>query len=172
MIRKLTGSTAAMLYVTRNAAPRSSTVTDAKLLMSAITNVVVFFGLTDQVSALEMPFTLSGTTLTSNATDACGVLFDTDATTDDWGLVGVAADTDATKQDAGVAPVASTMETWRIEISATGVATFYRNGTLIGTAMTAAVTASVSLTPVIAAFARGAASRTVDADFISIQAQR
>ena len=147
-------------------------VFEARVLMSAITDVVVFLGLTDQVSALECPFTLSGTTLTSNATDAVGVLFDTAATTDDWWLVGVAADVDATKQDAGVAPTASTMETWRIEISATGVATFYRNGSLIGSAMTGAVTASVVLTPVVAAFARGAASRTIDADFISVQAQR
>ena len=154
------------------AANQGGLVFEAKLLMSAITNVVVFLGLTDQVAALEMPFTQSGTTLTSNATNAVGVLFDTDSTTDDWWLVGVAADVDATKQDAAVAPVAATMETWRIEISATGVATFYRNGAVIGTAMTGAVTASVSLTPVIAAFSRGAASRTVDVDFINVQAQR
>lgn len=145
---------------------------EARLLMSAITDVVVYVGLTDQVSALEMPFTLSGTTLTSNATNAVGVLFDTAATTDDWWLVGVAADVDATQQDTAVAPVAATMETWRIEITTAGVATFYRNGSAIGTALSGAVSASAQLTPVVAAFARGAASRTVDVDFISVQAQR
>ena len=110
--------------------------------------------------------------LTSNATNAVGVLFDTAADTKDWWLVGVAADVDATKQDAALAPVAATFETWRIDLSATGVATFYRNGSVIGTAMTGAVTASVLLTPVVAAFSRTSTLRTVDADFISLQVQR
>ena len=153
-------------------ASQGGLVCEIRLAIDAITAVCVFLGLTDQVSALEMPFTLSGTTITSNATDATGVLFDTDATTDDWWLVGVAADVDATKQDAGVAPVAGTFETWRIELSATGVATFYRNGTLIGTAMTGAVTASVGQTPIVAAFARGATSRNIDIDEILLQQQR
>lgn len=144
-----------------------------RVQMDAITSVCVFLGLTDQVSALEMPFTLAaGDALTSNASDAVGVLFDTAADTDNWWLVGVAADVDAAKQNTGVAPVASTMETWRIEISAAGVASFYRNGTLIGTAMAAAVTASASLTPVVAAFARTNASRNIDVDFASVRASR
>ena len=153
-------------------AAQGGLVWEAKVTMSAITSVCVFIGLTDQIAALEMPFTLSGTTLTSNASDAVGVLFDTDATTDDWWLVGVAADVDATKQDAAVAPVASTFETWRIELTTAGVATFYRNGSVIGSAMTGAVTASVLLTPVVAAFSRTATSRTVDIDEILTQQQR
>lgn len=148
-------------------------VIEGRLLMSAITNVAVFFGFTDQVSALEMPFTLAaGDVLTSNATDAVGVLFDTGADTDNWWAVGVAADVDATKQNLAVAPVAATMEYWRIEITTAGVATFYRNGSLVGSAMTAALTASAQLTPVVVAFSRGAASRTIDVDFINVQAQR
>jgi len=140
-------------------------------MMSAITNVCVYVGLTDQIAALEMPFTLSGTTLTSNATNAVGVLFDTAATTDDWWLVGVAANVDATQQDAGTAPTASTLETWRIDVSATGVATFYRNGTLVGSAMTGAVTASAPLTPIVAAFSRTTAVRNIDVDYIYVQEQ-
>lgn len=147
-------------------------VFECRVAIDTITSVCVFIGMTDQVAALEMPFTLSGTTLTSNASNAFGVLFDTDATTDDWWLVGVAADVDATEQDAGVAPTAATFETWRIEVSATGAADFYRNGTLIGSTLGGAVTASVLLTPVIAAFSRTSASRNIDADFIAVQAQR
>src|SRR3990167_2986073 len=147
-------------------------VFECRVMMDAITSVCVYVGLTDQIAALEMPFTLSGTTLTSNATNAVGVLFDTDATTDDWWLVGVAADVDTTHQDAGVAPVASTLETWRIDVSATGTATFYRNGTLIGTAMAAAVTASAGLTPVVAAFSRTTTVRNIDVDHVLVQAQR
>lgn len=148
-------------------------VFEAKVAIDAITSVCVFVGFTDQVSALEMPFTLAaGDVLTSNASNAVGMLFDTAADTDNWWLVGVAADVDATKQNAGSAPVAGTSETWRIEVTAAGVASFYRNGTLIGSAMTGAVGTTAALTPVVAAFSRGAASRNVDVDFIHVQAQR
>lgn len=146
---------------------------EARIAISAITSVAVFVGLTDQVAALEMPFTLAaGDVLTSNATDACGVLFDTAADTDNWWLVGVKADVDATKQNSAVAPVAGTFETWRIDVDADGTARFYRNGSLIGTAMSNPLTASVALAPVIAAFARGAASRNIDIDEQLIQAIR
>lgn len=146
---------------------------EIKVKLDAITAVALFVGLTDQIAALEMPFTLgAGDVLTSNATNAVGVLFDTAADTDNWWLVGVAADVDATKQNTAVAPVASTYETWRIEISAIGTATFYRNGTAIGTAMTGALTPAAALTPVVAAFARGAASRNIDLDEQLIRAQR
>lgn len=144
-----------------------------RVAIDTITSVAVFLGLTDQRSALEMPFTLAaGDVLTSNATDAVGVLFDTGADTDNWWLVGVAADVDATKQNSAVAPVAGTFETWRIELSATGAASFYRNGTLVGTAMAAAVTASVLLTLVVAAFSRTSASRNIDVDFFNARQQR
>jgi hypothetical protein len=119
-----------------------------------------------------MPFTLSGTTLTSNATDAVGVLFDTAATNDNWHLVGVAADVDASMENTTIPPVAGTFETWRIEISATGVSSFYRNGTLVGSAMDSSVTASVGLTPVIAAFSRTSDSKNIDIDTVLVQAQR
>ena len=53
-----------------------------------------------------------------------------------------------------------------------GTATFYRNGTVIGTAMTSAVTPSAALTPVVAVFSRTSASRNVDVDHILVQQQR
>lgn len=146
---------------------------EARVALDAITTVALFIGLTDQRTVLEMPFTLAaGDVLTSNATNAVGVLFDTAADTDNWWMVGVKADVDATKQNSAVAPVAATFETWRIEVDGTGIATFYRNGTLIGTAMAAAVTASSPLVPVVAAFSRAAASRNIDVDLQSIQSQR
>lgn len=152
---------------------KGALVWEARVTIDAITLVALFIGLTDQRAALEMPFTLAaGDILTSNASDAVGVLFDTAADTDNWWLVGVAADIDAVKQNTAVAPVAATFETWRIELSATGVATFYRNGVLIGAAMAAAVTASALLTPVIAAFSRTNASRNIDVDQQLVQMQR
>lgn len=150
-----------------------SLVFEQKIKLSAITNVCVFLGFTDQVTALEMPFTLAaGDALTSNASDAVGVLFDTGADTDNWWLVGVAADVDAIKQNAGVAPVAGTDETWRIELSTTGVASFFRNGVAIGTAMAGSVTPSVFIAHTLNAFARAAGSRDVSYDYTLIQGNR
>jgi hypothetical protein len=147
---------------------------EARIAISAITNVAVFVGFTDQVAALEMPIQAasSADTLTTNATDAVGVMFDTAMSTDNWWLVGVDSNVDATAQNAGVAPTAGTMETWRIVVASDGRAWFYRNGAVVGTVMSAAVTPSVALTPVIAAFSRGAASRNIDVDYIVIQSPR
>jgi len=148
-----------------------------RIRLSAITNVAVFIGFTDQVAALEMPFTLAaGNALTSDAANATGVLFDTAADTDEWCLVGVAANVDATKQFSGSAPVAATYENWRIEFSATGStnasAYFYRNGVLVGTVMANAIVGNTDLTPVVAAFSRGAASRNIDVDYVFVQCNR
>lgn len=138
-----------------------------RLKLDAITNVAVFIGFTDN-AALEMPFTLGGgDALTSNATNAVGVLFDTAADTDNWWLVGVKADADATKQNSGVAPAPATYETWRISVGASGIATFWRNGTLVGSPMINAINPAL-VTPVVAAFSRGAASRTVSVDYVRI----
>lgn len=150
-----------------------SLVWEMRVQLSAITNVCVFIGFTDQNTVLEMPFTLAaGDALTSNASDAVGVLFDTGADTDHWFLVGVKADADATKQDSGVSPVANTLETWRIELSTSGVATFYRNGTVIGTAMANAVTSSIALARTFSAFSRTSTSINADYDYVMVQGTR
>jgi hypothetical protein len=148
-------------------------VFEAMTKVDAVTAVAIFIGMTDQIAALEMPFTLTaGDVLTSNASNAFGILFDTDATTDNWWLVGVAADVDATKQNTALGPSAATYDTWRIEVDAVGAATFYRNGTAVGTALAGAVTPAAQLTPVIAAFSRGAASRNIDTGAILVRQQR
>ena len=144
----------------------------ARFYIDAITDVSVFFGLTD-TALFEMPFTLgAGDALTSNATNAVGVLFDTAADTDQWHLVGVKADVDATKQALGVAPVASTPQTFKLYVDSAGTARLFRNGVAIGTDMTNAVTNSTLLTPCFAMFSRTTATRLLACDFISIRAQR
>jgi hypothetical protein len=139
--------------------------------LSAITAVAVFVGLTDQVAALEIPIesAASADTLTANAADAVGVMFDTSMATDNWWLVGVDSTAQATAQNAGVAPQTGTYERWKIVLSTAGVATFYRNGAKVGTAMTAAVSANVPLTPVVAALGRSNASRNIDVDRIRLR---
>lgn len=138
---------------------------ETKIKVDVVTNLAFFFGFTDQVSALEMPFTLSAGTLTSNATDAAGFLFDTAATAATIKLVGVKGDTDATVQNTGVALVAGTYITLRVEIDENENASFYINGVLVGTLMASALTKTVALTPVVAAFSRTAASHVVTSDY-------
>jgi hypothetical protein len=147
-------------------------VMEARVSIAAITTVSCFVGLTD-TKALEAPFSLSGTTFTSNATDAVGFLFDTAATTDTIRLVGVKADTDATAQDTSVAFVADTYKVLRVEINSDGAATFYINGLQVGTLMSAAITTTVALTPVFIIRPEGAvAGRTMDIDYFMVAADR
>jgi len=150
-------------------------VFEARVKLSQITLLSVFIGFTDQVSALEMPIqsAASADTITTNATDAVGFMFDTSMTTDTWHLVGVANDVDATRQNSASVPVAATYQVFRIELSSAGVATFYIDGVQAGTAMTGAVTATVALTPVIAGFNRDTSNTpTITADYVYVSANR
>ncbi len=138
-----------------------------RLKLSAITTCYVFVGFTDLVT-LEAPIesAASADTLTSNATDAVGFMFDTRMDTDKWWLVGVATDVDATHQNTTYAPVADDYATFRVDISSAGLATFFYNGNQVGTPMTAAVTAAADLTPTIAVSKTSvAASMTMDVDY-------
>lgn len=142
-----------------------------RLTLEDITSCAWFFGFTD-TTALEMPFTLGGgDALTSNATDAAGVLFDVSADTDRWWAVGVANDVDATKVDIGVAPVANTYETFEIRLSTAGAMEVLRNGVTVAS-VSAAVTASVLLVPVITGFSRAAAAKVLTADVIDFGINR
>jgi hypothetical protein len=148
---------------------------EARVKQSTISTIAVFIGFTDQVSALEMPIqsAASANTLTTNASDAVGFMFDTSMTADTWWLVGVAANTDATHQNTALAPVADTYATFRVELSTAGVATFYYNGAEVGTAMTGAVTATTLLTPVIAGFNRTTTGTpTITADYVYVSGLR
>lgn len=153
-------------------AANGNLIFETKVKISAITTIALYAGFTDQLSALEMPMTLSAGSLTTNATDAIGFLFDTAATAATYKICGVANDVDATFQDIGVAPTAATFDTLRIEVSTGGVATFFRNGVQVGTPLAGAVTPSIALTPVIACFTRAAGSATVDVDYVLCQQLR
>ena len=149
-------------------------VFQARVALGSIASVSCFVGFTDN-TALEAPIQASGTAngITTNASDAVGFMFDTSMTDDNWWLVGVKGDTDATAQNTGIAPVAATYETLRIELDASGNATFFRNGVSVGVVMSNAVTASVGLTPVFIVWPRtAAAGKTLDIDLVSVSANR
>lgn len=141
--------------------------------VSSVANVAFFFGFSDSLATgtLEAPFTLSGTTFTSNATDAVGILFDTAATTDTIRCVGVKADTDATPIDTSIAPVADTSYWVEIYVDSSGNATFLIDGVNYGT-IANAVTASVALTPILTIVTRTTASKSIDLDYWRYGADR
>lgn len=145
-------------------------IIEVRAKLSQITECWAFIGFTDVVT-LEAPVisAASANTITTNATDAVGFMFDTRMSTDNWWLVGVAADVDATAQNMGAAPVADTYATFRIEVTSAGVATFYYNGAVVGTAMTGALTAATDLTPTIGVSKTATAtSMTMDIDYIHV----
>ena len=156
-------------------ASNGNLVMEARLKLSAITTCYVFVGFTDLAATLEAPIESAGSndTLTSNASDAVGFMFDTRMATDNWWLVGVKANTDATHQNMGAAPVADTYATFRVEVSSAGEATFYYNGAQVGTAMANALTAATDLTPTINASKTAVtASMTVDVDYVYVSMDR
>jgi len=151
-------------------------VFEIRVKLSAITTCWAFFGFTDTVAAaLEAPVISAGSadTITTNASDAVGFMFDTRMATDNWWLVGVKGDTDATAQNSGYAPVAGTYEVLRIEVDTSGNAVFFRNGLKIGSRMSNALTASVALIPIMAVSKTSvAASMTCDVDYLHASCAR
>lgn len=150
-------------------------VFQTRVKLSAITTCYAFLGFTDLAASLEGPIisAASADTITTNATDAVGFMFDTRMSTDNWWLVGVAADVDATAQNSGVAPVADTYATFRIEVTAEGAADFFYNGLHIGATMAGALTAATDLTPTIAVSKTSvAASMTLDCDYVHVGMNR
>ena len=146
---------------------------ETRIKLDAITLVAFFVGFTD-LGTFEAPIesAASADTITTNATDAVGFMFDTRMSTDNIWLVGVKNDVDATKQDSGIAPVAATYITLAVEVDSAGAATFYINGVRVGTKMSAAITTTVALTPTIAATSVEAASKTLSVDYIDCEMHR
>ena len=141
--------------------------------VTSVADVAYFVGFTDVLATttLEEPITLSGTTLTTNATDAVGFVFDTAATNDTWHCQGVANGTDTALTNSTIAPTADTYQDLEIFVDTSGGATFYINGALVAT-VAACVTATVALTPAVVAMARTTTSKSVDIDWIDVRAKR
>jgi hypothetical protein len=148
-------------------------VFQTRFKMSRITDAYAFLGFTD-LTTIEAPIICnSAETITTNASDAVGFVFDTNFTADTWHLCGVAGDTDATAQILTAAPVADDYATYRIEVTAAGKATFYINGNQVGTTMSGAVTASADLTPVVLVSNQdGTSALTAEVDYIHVAMDR
>lgn len=146
---------------------------ETRVKLTSIEDVSFFFGLTDAVASgtFEMPATLSGGTLTSNADNFVGATFDTSATTDVIHFVGSAATVDVSDSTV-TAPVADTYNTLRIEVDTSGNADLYIDGTLAAE-LTSAVGASTPLTPVFAIQSHvGTVRKSWVADYMKLQQDR
>lgn len=149
-------------------------VFEARIIpVSSVADVAYFVGLTDVLATttLEVPMTLSGTTFTTNASNAVGFVYDTAATTDVWYGKGVKADTDSTTVTTTSAPVAATAQVLRIEVTSSGDAYFFIDGAPVGVSEDA-VTATTALTPVVCAMARTTTSKSLDVDYIDLRMDR
>lgn len=145
---------------------------EARVQLDAITDAYLFVGFTDVISTtVECPIFMNAGTQESDANDACGVIFDTDATSDFFTVGGVAATVDVTPVVSAVAPVAGTYNVIRVEVSAAGAVTGYIDGVSIGS-VAAAVTATTALTPAIIVGNRGAAARIATIDYIKVEQNR
>jgi hypothetical protein len=147
---------------------------ETRFKISQITEAYAFIGFTDLAATLEAPVISAGSadTITTNASDAVGFMFDTRMTTDEWFMTGVKANTDATHASIGSAPVADTYAVFRIEVNADGDATFYYNGEVVGT-VADAVTAGTDLTPTITIGKLSTTtSITADVDYVHVSMAR
>lgn len=150
--------------------------------ITEITLCAMFIGLTDTV-AQENPIEIGASdAVTSNATDAVGFIFDTDAATDKWFVAGVKADVDTgltavklngTTQDA---PVADEWQDFGIDVNPDGDAVFYfgrdvsGKGGLKEVARVAnCVTPGTLLTPHVGIETRTTAARSAYVDYIRME---
>ena len=121
---------------------------EARVKIEDISECSVNVGLTD-VTTLEEPFSGSGTTITSVASNAVGFLFDDGLTAKQWHMCGVDGDTDATgiaALGADYAPADDTYQVLRCEIAADGEsADFFIDGVKVGSLTASVVGASTNL---------------------------
>jgi hypothetical protein len=131
-----------------------------------------FVGWTDDATTEENPISISGTTVTTTASNAVGFYFDTDATTDTIRFGGVKTDTDSTQVDTSVAIAdAATWTTFRVMIDVDGNAVGSINGKEVARVANA-VTANTDLCATVLVKNSDAAAASMDVDYIYIEGSR
>ena len=150
-------------------------VVEARLKINDIVEAYIFVGFTDVIgTTVEHPldFTDASNTLISDATNACGIVFSGNSTTQQWCHGGVKANTDTTAAFSGTAPVNATYVVLRVEVSAAGAVQGFVNGTAIGAAVAAATTITTAMTPAVIVSNTAAAATIMTLDYIWVQQDR
>ena len=149
---------------------------EVKLQIDDVSEAAVFIGFTDNVmaSTTELPIFKASASdnIDSDATNAVGIGYDVDGTTDEWFHGGVKAGTDTSATHSGSAPTDNTYVILRVEVNSAGAVEGFVDGTSIGTATVNAVTTTTPLTPCICVSNRSANKVTMLVDYIWVQADR
>jgi hypothetical protein len=148
-------------------------VMEARLKIDDIAEAYIFVGFTDLIATSESPitFTDGSDTPISDATEACGIVFTGDSTTQEFHVGGVKAGTDTAANFSGSAPVNDTYVTLRVEVSAAGAVTGYIDGTAV-TAAANAVTITQAVAPIIIVGNTAAAQTIMTLDYLWVQQDR
>lgn len=143
-------------------------------MLSAVTTATMGVGFTDVASAtgsMEEPSSIATATLTTNATDGFGVIYDTGATSAKFHVWGVANDVDSVFYNTGVAPVAATNNIIRLQISNGLVGKAWIDGVLVKE-QSAVVTTAIPLTPYVYVNSTTTTARAIEIDYIRVWAAR
>lgn len=147
---------------------------EARVTQSVASESIMFIGFTDTV-ADEYPFTVSGTTITSNATNAVGFVYDYAATEAGWLGIGVNDDTDSSLKDLDTAlDVDATGESWhtyRVTIDNWGTAILFYDGVRVASIGDAVATDSL-LVPAVLTGTNDTTSTVIGVDYFYAGAQR
>lgn len=142
--------------------------------ISALTSQSIYLGLTD-ADTLTAPFTLTGTTVTANATNGAGFLQDAAATGGSANLNAVAVNAGGSPQvvNLGSAVIdTAAFHLYRVEIDALGNAIYFIDGVQVASIALAVAITSL-LAPIMNMFSEAtAASATLDADYAYCQVVR
>lgn len=141
--------------------------------ISALTSQSIYLGLTD-ADTLLAPFTITGTTVTANATNAAGFVEDAAATGGSAKLNAVAVNAGGSGQSVnlGIDVDTAAFHLYRVEIDALGNAMYYVDGAWVATIALAVATTSL-LAPALNMFSEATTgSQTIDADYVWAQSVR
>lgn len=123
--------------------PAKNPVVEMTFSLDVVTTLAIYAGWNDAVTegTGKLPFSLTTATLTDNATNAVGFLFDTNQTLSYWNVVNTNAGTQAFTQLASTyVPVAATKATIRVALESSGAANYFYNGVHIGRKLLATAT--------------------------------
>lgn len=122
----------------------------ARVKVDDVSEACLLIGFTDTISTtVEAPFFMNGVDIDSDATDACGLMWDVDATVDRIYLGGVKADADTVPLDSKITMADGVYREFCVALDKTGTVHGWIDGSYVGSVANA-VTANVALTPFIA----------------------
>lgn len=142
---------------------------ETRVKIDDVSEAVLFVGFTDVISStVELPIYLTGAdAIDSDATNACGVIYDVDAATDEFAHGGVKADADTDPAFSGESPSDGVYVKIRVEVNEDGGVQGYINDVAIpGGEIADAVTVTTTLTPCVVIGNRSANQVVATLDYI------